>query len=188
MKRFYAALALILSTLGLAVALPSSATASDVVWAFTSPSPAAQAVAPPGAVWSDGLRAYVVTVTSPAAAPTYKVPVVEVLAAGPAAALTACPTGTPSQPNNGRFCAYTSTGFNGSVYMWNWQWKNRCVPVGWPYDNDVESFANGFPDQHAELNISANCPIVDRFQTIGPLGNDSNLSPYNNWLSSFLAY
>lgn len=148
-------------------------------------------VVPAGAVWSPGLGAYVLEVASMAAlepAPTFKVPVVEVYHPGPSAAITACPTGTASQPNNGRFCAYKSTGFNGSVYMWNWQWKNRCVPVGAPYDNDVESFANGFPDQHAELNSSANCPIGDAFQTIGPLGNDGNLSPYNNWLSSFLAY
>lgn len=189
MKRFVSSvLALALAFL---VAPATSAHAGDVVWAYTGPSAEADAAAPAGSTWSAGLGAYVLTVASASAldpAPAYKVPVVEVVAAGPSAALTACPTGTASQPNNGRFCAYKSTGFNGNVYMWNWQWKNRCVPVGNPYDNDVESFANGFPDQHAELNISAYCPIGDAFQTIGPLGNDSNLSPYNNYLSSFLAY
>lgn len=177
-KQFAAPIAALVMSLGLAAGIAAQ--------------PAAAApVVPAGAVWSTGLQAYVVEVASMATldpSPTFKVPVVEIYRPGPSAAITACPTGTASQPNNGRFCAYKSTGFNGAVYMWNWQWKNHCVPVGYPYDNDVESFANGFPDQHAELNVSANCPIGDAFQTIGPLGNDSNLSPYNNYLTSFLAY
>lgn len=191
MKRFTALIALTVAMLAAGVAVTTTAHA-DVVWSFTGPSVEAQAAAPAGAVWSPGLNAYVIEVSSMATlapAPAYKVPVVEVFrGAGVSPQYTACPAGTTSQPNTGRFCAYTATGFNGSVYMWNWQWKNQCVPVGAPYDNNVESFANGFPDQHAELASNAWCDINSTFETINPLGNDSNLSPYNNYLTSFLAY
>lgn len=179
-RKYAAPIAAVVMVLGLAVGLSSA--------------PAAAApVVPVGATWAPGLQAYVVDVKDMATldpSPTYKVPVVEVYRNKSAisAQFTACPTGTASQPNSGRFCAYMSTGFNGNVYMWNWQWKNKCVPVGAPFDNDVESFAVGFPDQGAQLSSGYNCSLSTAFQTIGPLSNDSNLSPYNNYLSSFFTF
>lgn len=162
------------------------------VFAVGAPA-SAESVVPAGAKWDAGFRAYVVTFDdmskfNPAA--TYKVPVVEryVPKAGVSAKFTACPTGTASNPNLGRFCAYDNTGFNGPTYMWNWQWKNQCVPVSGAWSNRADSFANGFPDQSVDLSSGLWCQISQGIGTIGPLGNDSDLAPNRNTLESFLSY
>lgn len=97
------------------------------------------------------------------------------------------------------YCAWTSTSYGGSVYAWNTAWNNTCVPVGGAFDNNAESFANHmgphtwhggstYEGWWAELNSTSNCGISGGMEGLHAQEDDSNLSPWNNILSSFQTF
>ncbi len=104
--------------------------------------------------------------------------VVEVYRGDVSPAYTACP--------GGRYCAYVETSFNGAVYMWSSAWNNKCVPVGAPFKNNVDSFANAMTGYQAHLASGPGCTVATTFQVLNPWTNDADLAPYRSTLESFL--
>lgn len=101
-----------------------------------------------------------------------------------------------SQCSSYTYCMWTSTSFGGSIYAWNTAWNGTCVPVGGSMNNNAESFANFMPHiAHfgtvgegwwAELFSDGACSVNGgSMEGLRASTSDSNLSPWNNILSSF---